>query len=298
MIKIIKIEKEYDIRLDKYLKSLFNSLTQSFIEKNIRKKNILINDLKTSSKYIVKQNDILKISNFHKDKFKNKIVFKRKVIISSDILNKFKKSIIFQNKDFLIINKWTAIATQGGSKINISIDDLINKISPEYKLVHRLDKDTSGLLIISKNKNTAKIFGNLFKQKLIEKKYLAICEGKPKIKESNVDLDIRNKFNKIEKTKTYYKTLHSFNGISIILFKPLTGKTHQIRIVSKNLSSPIIGDEKYNNQSKFNNEILKLNAHILKFTIYNNVYEFISELPKDFIKFIKKNKLKYLNKDL
>ena len=298
MIKIIKIEKDFDIRLDKYLKNLFTSLTQSFIEKNIRKKNILVNDNKANSKYIVKRNDTIKILNFHKDKYKNKIIFNRKINISNDIIKKFNKSIVFQNDDFLIINKWSLIATQGGSKINISIDDIISKISLEYKLVHRLDKDTSGLLIISKNKNSAKTFGNLFKLKLISKTYLAICEGKPKLNESNVDLDIKNKFNKIEKTKTFYKVLYNFRGLSLILFKPLTGKTHQLRIVSKNLSCPIVGDNKYNNQSKYKNEILKLNAHILKFSVNNKYYEFFSELPEDFKNFIKHNKLKYMKKSL
>ena len=80
MIKYLKIQKEFDIRLDKYLKIKYSSLTQSFIEKNIRKKNILINNLKTSSKYIVKNNDILKILNFHEDKYKNRIIYKKKLL--------------------------------------------------------------------------------------------------------------------------------------------------------------------------------------------------------------------------
>ena len=293
MIKIIKIEKNFDNRLDKYLKIQYTSLTQSFIEKNIRKKNILINNSKTSSKYIVKKNDNLKILNFHEDKYKNKILFKRKLNVSKENIKKFEKSIIFQNNDFLILNKWPSIATQAGSKINVSIDDIIKNISLEYKLVHRLDKETSGLLIISKNKDYARIFGQLFKSKLIDKTYLAICEGVPKLKNSIVDLDIKNKLEKIDKTKTYYKLLHNINSLSLMLFKPLTGKTHQLRIVSKNLSCPIIGDIKYNHQSKFKKEILKLNAHMLKFSINNKYYEFSSQLPKDFLNFIKKNKLKY-----
>ena len=297
MIKIIKIEKNFDIRLDKYLKYTFTSLTQSFIEKNIRKKNILINNFKTSSKYIVKQNDNLKILDFHEDKYKNKIIFNRKVDISNEVLKKFNKSIIFQNNNFMIINKWSSIATQSGSKIKISIDDIIKKISPNYKLVHRLDKDTSGLLIIAKNRSSAKGFGNLFKLRLINKTYIAVCEGIPRLKESNLNLDIKNKFNKIEKTNTFYRVLHNLNGISLILFKPMTGKTHQLRIVSKNLTCPIIGDNKYNNQSKYNTEILKLNAHILNFSFNNEDYEFFSELPDDFKNFIKKNKLKYLKRN-
>ncbi len=296
MIKNLKIEYNFDIRLDKYLKSQFTSLTQSFIEKNIRKKNILINNSKTSSKYIVKKNDILNILNFHKDKFKNKIIFKKNTKVPDKIISKFNKSIIFQNDDFLILNKWSSISTQGGSKINISIDDIIKKISLDYKLVHRLDKDTSGLLIISKNRNSAKKFGNLFKARSINKTYLAVCEGTPRLVESKVELDIRNKLNKFEKTKTFYKLIKKSNGLSLILFKPLTGKTHQLRIVSKNLSCPIIGDKKYNIQSKYKKETLKLNAHILQFNYNEKNFEFYSILPEEFKKFINEKKLKYSNR--
>ena len=294
MIKKIKIENEFDIRLDKFLKLTFTSLTQSFIQKNIRKKNILINDKKTSAKYLVKKNDFIKILNFDENNYKNKIVFNRKIVISKYILKKFKDSIKFENNDFLIINKWSGIATQAGTKIDISIDDIIKKMSIEYKLVHRLDKDTSGLLIIAKNKNSAKVFGQLFKLKLIEKTYLAICEGVPKLKQSNIILEIKNKDNQIDKTKTFYRLLQNINSLSLMLFKPITGKMHQLRIVSKNLSCPIVGDNKYNNQSKFKSETLKLNAHVLKFSINDEKFEFVSNLSNDFINFMKKNKLKYL----
>ena len=293
MIKIVKIQNNFDIRLDKFLKNKFTSLTQSFIEKNIRKKNILINNSKTSSKYIVKNQDIIKILNFNENSFKNKIIFKKKIVIPESILVRFKSSIVYENDNFIILNKWSSISTQGGSKINISIDDIINKLSNHYKLVHRLDKDTSGLLIISKNKKSAKIFGEQFKLKKISKTYLAICEGRPKLKESMVNLDIKNKLNKVGKTQTFYSLLHNYLNFSLILFKPMTGKTHQLRIVSKNISCPIVGDKKYNINSKFNKEILKLNAHILKFSFDDKIYEFISELPKDFTYFLKSKKLKY-----
>ena len=298
MIKVIKIKEDLDIRLDKFLKIEFTSLTQGYIEKNIRKKNILVNELKTSAKYIVKKNDQLKILNYNKENFKNRVIFKRKIDVSFNLITKFNESIIFQNNDFLIVNKWSSIATQGGSKINISIDDIIKKISENYKLVHRLDKDTSGLLIISKNRNMAKLFGYMFKSGLIKKTYLAVCEGKPKLKESNVDLNIKNKFNKIETTKTFYKQLYNYKGLSLILYKPMTGKTHQLRIVSKNLTCPIVGDNKYNNQSKYKNEILKLNAHALEFVINDKKYIFKSDLPKDFKDFAKKNNLKYLKTNI
>ena len=298
MIKIIIINRDFNVRLDKYLKNKFTALTQSFIEKNIRKKNIIINNLKTSAKYIVEKNDELKILNFHKEKYKNKIIFKKNIVVPNELLKLFNKSIIYENKNFLILDKWPSISTQGGSKINISIDDIIKKISNQYRLVHRLDMETSGLLIISKNLETAKKFGKLFQLKNIEKTYLAICEGKPKITESIVELDMKNKFEKIDKTETYYKVLYFHGGVSFILFKPKTGKIHQIRKVSKNLGSPIIGDNKYNSHSIFKKENLMLNAYKLNFIIDNKDFKFCTEIPEHFNLFIKKNKLKSIKKFL
>ena len=87
--------------------------------------------------------------------------------------------------------------------------------------------------------------------------------------------------------------------LSIILFRPLTGKTHQLRIVSKHLNCPIIGDKKYNKQSKYNLEELKLNAFFLQFVINNKEYEFKSKLPNHFDEFLYKNEIKLIfDKDL
>ena len=186
MIKIIKIDDDLHYRLDKYLKIKYSSLTQSFIEKNIRKKNILINNKKTLANYIIKKNDKLKILNFHPDLYKNKIIFKKNIQIPSNILKIFKKSIIFENQDFIILNKWSSISTQGGSKILLSIDDIIKKLSPNYKLVHRLDKETAGLLIISKSLNSARIFGNFLLKNSTKKNH----------KEQNLNL-LNQKYQKV-----------------------------------------------------------------------------------------------------
>ena len=80
------------------------------------------------------------------------------------------------------------------------------------------------------------------------------------------------------------------------MFRPKTGKTHQLRKVAKNLNIPIIGDGKYNYYSKYYNETLKLNAYKLQFEVENKKYEFKSKLPLDFSQFLKKNKVEYLKK--
>tara|TARA_B100000963_G_scaffold165831_1_gene144042 strand:+ start:512 stop:1426 length:915 start_codon:yes stop_codon:yes gene_type:complete len=297
LIKNIKILNNFNQRLDKYLKLKYTSLTQGFIEKNIRKKNILINNYSTKANYIVKSNDELKILNFHEKLYKNKIIFKKNIKISKEILTEFKRSIIFENNDFIVLNKWSQIATQGGSKINTSIDHIIKNINSQYRLVHRLDKETSGLLLIAKNLDYAKKLSYLFKQKEITKYYIALCEGNPINNYSQVKLKITNKKLKVENTLTNYKLVNRNKSISTILFNPLTGKTHQLRIVAKNLGCPIVGDNKYNMYSKYKKEKLMLHAFALKFKINSKKFDFTSKLPDYFLSFIKKNNLK-ISKDL
>ena len=284
----------FDIRLDKWLRSNFSSLNQSFIEKNMRKGNIKVNNKKVTSKYKLQIKDEVIIFNYSKDVYlhqKERLLIKK---IPSKYNELFYSNIVYQNDNFIILNKWTGIATQGGSKINISIDDVIKNISNKYNLVHRLDRETSGLLIIAKDMETTKYFGKLFREQLIKKIYVAICQGSPKNKESEINLSIPDKkdSSKVSKSITSYKVYQTNNNISNVIFSPKTGKTHQIRIVAKHLGCPIVGDSKYNIQNKYNFEKLKLNAHILNFTFNKKDYEFISILPDHFKKFLKKYKLK------
>ena len=294
MKKILKVQTNYpDTRIDKWLKKNFNLLNQSFIEKNLRKGNIKVNNKKVSAKYKLLPDDEISIFNFS-EKIYNQISTNiNKKIIPKNYLKLFKESIIFENENFIILDKWSGIATQGGSKINISIDDIIKSLQKDYNLVHRLDRETSGLLIIAKNIYFTRLFGGLFKNRLINKIYLATCQGKPKNLESEVNFKILDKKNasKTYDTITNYKVLQTKDNLSNILFSPKTGKTHQIRIVSKYLGCPIIGDTKYNKEKKYNFEKLKLNAHYLQFEIKEKKYKFISKLPKHFLDFFNKNKL-------
>ena len=123
MIKIFKIDiNTADQRIDKFFKRQFCNLTQSFIEKNLRKKNILVNNHSSKSNYLIRVNDKITIKNFSEKiyiKFKPK---KSSVNIDKFIINKFNKSIVYQSDNFLVINKWFGIASQGGTNVIISID--------------------------------------------------------------------------------------------------------------------------------------------------------------------------------
>ena len=165
---LIKSSDHIDLRLDKWLKINFSSLTQNFIEKNLRKGNIKVNNSIQPSKYRIKLNDKIIIYNYSKEIYSNQKKDISNSVIAPKYKDLFKSAIIFENNEFIILDKWSGIATQGGSKINISIDDIIKNININYNLVHRLDRETSGLLIIAKNRNATKYFGKLFKEHLIQ----------------------------------------------------------------------------------------------------------------------------------
>ncbi|MDA9632647.1 RluA family pseudouridine synthase [Pelagibacteraceae bacterium] len=297
MIKILIIDdSSADQRIDRFLKRNFQNLSQSFIEKNLRKKNILLNKHLTKSNQIIKVDDKITIKNFSEEiyqKFERK---KSNLTINKSLITNFKKSILYENDNFLIIDKWSGIASQGGSNIVISIDTIIKNISENYNLVHRLDKETSGLMIIAKNLKYTRLFGKLFKSQKLKKTYLAICDGMPKLKESYVDLNIKNNSDKVIKTQTFYKILSYNNKTSLIKFEPQTGKKHQLRIVAKNLGCPIVGDIKYNLNSNKQKENLKLNAFMLEFDIEDNQFKITSSIPKDFTDYLKFKDIKFNSK--
>ena len=120
LIKNFKVkEKDEETRIDRWLKRNFSSLNQNFIEKNLRKGLIKINHRKVKANCKVIKNDIVNIFNYSIDDYRHIIKKLIHNIIPKDLKNKFDRSIIFENKDFIVINKWSDIATQGGNKKNI-----------------------------------------------------------------------------------------------------------------------------------------------------------------------------------
>ena len=141
MIKNIKVKRfDEDTRVDRWLKRQFTALSQNFIEKNLRKEIITVNSKKIKANYKTIVVDIVNIHDYSKTKYFNLNKKISEKYLPIEILKEFKRSIVYQNSHFIIINKWSGILTQGASKIGISIYDIIKKLSKHYNLVHRLDK--------------------------------------------------------------------------------------------------------------------------------------------------------------
>ncbi|MGB4192316.1 MAG: RluA family pseudouridine synthase [Rickettsiales bacterium] len=254
--KIIPITKdEYEARLDRVVRKKFPYLNQGSIEKALRSKLILVNQQKVAANYRLALGDYVQVSlSLIKD---NVFEPTRSIKINQEHLRLITDNIIFQDNNLMVINKPAGLAVQGGSGIRVSVDDIMPKIlemsetwSDEdsgHKLVHRLDKETSGILVIALNNATAKDLAYYFKHHQVEKQYLAILKGRLKTDQGQVS-SIINKYDKViheDNAITNYRVLAKKAHASFVEFLPITGKTHQLRLHSLELGFPILGDSKY-----------------------------------------------------
>lgn len=216
----------------------------------------------------------------------------------------FYKNFIFENDNFIILNKPYNIPVHGGTKVDYSIIDFLKHYS-YYKngyieLVHRLDKDTSGCLILAKNKIFLRKFHILLQSNLVEKEYHALIKGKINILFNSTFSNYQlNNYNvKIKKSYidsiNYYSIIKEYEKFSIIKIFPITGKMHQIRIHLSYIGNPIAGDVKYGSK-KFNFYLksIQLDRMFLHFTsikfkcpIDNKLYFIKAEYDESLIKFI------------
>ena len=295
-------ESEDQSRLDRCLRRNLGEINQSLLEKSLRNKHILLNGKKAKASDKIEKNQVIT--------YESSLFLKGKKVFSTISKNKknfyfnlYKKYLINENKNWFILNKPNKIAVQGGTSQNKNIDELLRSISndSQFKLVHRLDKDTSGILVIAKNLKTAKIFHDFFKNKKIIKLYLAVIYPPPSKNEqyikSNIEKsgssnlrkmttsDIKGKF-----AKTYMKILVKNSNYALALLYPITGRTHQLRVHMNYIGCSIIGDKKYKLNENFqdNENFLKLHSYIIKIP---NEEIIKAPLPKHFINFMKEKKL-------
>lgn len=255
------ITKEHQgLRLDKFLIS--RGLNFSLIQKLVRKKLIKVNSQRTEIAQRLEDGDSVTI-------FANlDLVEKVKTVksVSSDVIAQLKNSIIYKDENLIAINKKSGLAVQGGSGIKTSVDDILAHLKFDEvqtpKLVHRLDKDTSGILLIARNRIAADLLTESFREKTIKKTYLALVKGWPRQDSGVIDIPLCKKYHGIiekvypdkvngKRAVTNYTVIKYFEreDCSLVECNPITGRTHQIRVHLKEIGHPIIGDFKYGNKN-------------------------------------------------
>ena len=290
----VRVENSSNERIDKYLSSN-TELSRSLISKMIDDEAILVNNKKTKSNYKVRDNDIIFVSDDY--------------TIETDIKpEKMDLNIVYEDDDIIIINKPSGMVVHpgNGNYTNTLVNGLMyytNNLSDingtvRPGIVHRIDKDTSGLIIIAKNNKTHEILSDYFKNKTIIRTYIALVKGELKTDSATIDAPIgrsdkdrkkmavtlKNSKNAI----TDLKVLKRYKGYTLVKLKLSTGRTHQIRVHMAYIGHPVYNDPVYTNDkcSEFGQF---LHSYSMKFkhpTTKEMMY-FECELPLEFSDFLK-----------
>ncbi len=287
--------EEDNIRLDKYLTDKVN-LSRSKIQSLIKSGNILVNDSLTSNNYKVITGDKIKVLDTIKDPLLN--------LKPSNI----KVDVVYENDDFLVINKSSGMVVHPAPG-NYE-DTLVNALLGKYKLsnnsyrpgiVHRLDKDTSGLMLVAKNDFAHEKLSKMIEERVVERYYLALVEGTfpsltgtidapigrdPKYREKMTVTSINSK-----KAITHFKVLKRFKKYTLIACKLATGRTHQRRVHMKYINHPIVNDPLYGkvlNDYKDFGQLL--HSYKIKFPDPRSgeILEFSKEVPNEFQNILEK----------
>ena len=290
-----------DMRIDRWIKNTIGNVPQSLIEKSLRNGKIKLNKKKVKSSTKLSKSDKIYFYNFQFTENKKQ---KYKFEPSNQIIRENEEDIIDNNDDFIVINKKSGIAVQGGTKSKKNIIDIFSKskyfqYTKPYS-VHRLDKDTSGVFIIAKNRESAKLLTSLFRLRKIHKTYIAICNGeihqsKGEWKSELTRYDGNRKIT--EKAITKFRVIDKNNNSTLIQMNPITGRKHQLRKQLSELGHPIYGDSKYTFNKSFKrlNKDLMLHSYEIKFMINNKKFTYRALLPNYFKKLLITKKLKFLN---
>ena len=300
MPKTFTVEKDYhNSRFDRWFKAKVINLPQSLIEKIIRKNKIKINRKKPKTAYRLQLGDIVEIYDISKFKISDRPqILKYKP--SRKEVDVYDDYVLENNENFIVINKPTGIAVQSGTKSFRNIIDVLKDtkyfINSKPFIVHRLDKETSGVLIVAKNREYAQLFTSLFRIRKIHKTYIALTYGKILIKTKTLEDELISYDNGkkiVQKAVSHLKVLKNSLDYSYVELNPITGRKHQLRKQLYNIGHPIVGDDKYflnrrADKTKLKSKNLMLHAYKIKFLINNTKYNFKAKYNEEFELFLKK----------
>ena len=252
-------DEDHDIRLDRWFKRHFPSLQHAMLEKYLRKGAVRLDGKKAKSSDRIFTGQVLNYPDFGAD-----VSFIKAKPLATEQDAEFVQSLVlYKDANIIIINKPFGLPVQGGTKIKKSLDDMLGGLmfdaKERPKLVHRLDRDTSGVLVLARSTKTAAVLSKMFAGKDIEKTYLALTHGCPMQSVGSIDYRLlkavhgESSYERVavddeegKYARTEYRVVESLaRRFALMELKPLTGRTHQLRVHMQAIDCPIVGDEKY-----------------------------------------------------
>ena len=303
-------------RVDKFLKEevFFNlEISRGEITENIKKGKVLVNDKEVKPSYVLRKDDQIEL-DFDPEK-------KQEIVPNLNL----EIPIIHEDENIIVINKPAGIRVHMDSQemkntlVNFLVARYpgIEKIHDESRdawmrpgIVHRLDMDTSGIIVIARNEKTFLELKRQFQSKEVEKKYAAIVYGKLDEKEGVIEKSLarastykkqviatRKTKTKVREAITHYKVIQELGDYTLLEVSPKTGRMHQIRVHLASIGHPIVGDERYLLKDMKEKEFRRNGRHLLhaksiRFDLFGQSYFFETELPLDFLAFLDETQIK------
>ena len=247
-------------KIDNFLLKILKNIPKSHVYKILRSGEVRVNKKRVDTSYRLKLEDLVRIPPIAMEGQKNQTTEAPKWPHTAW----FEKSILYEDEALLAINKPSGIAVHGGSGLNFGVIELIRHLRPHAKfleLVHRIDRDTSGILLIAKKRSALVMMHEMMRQNRIEKKYTMMVQGhwteakkivELRLKKTltnrgerrvHVTIDENDEDQQMSKSIFYLKKI--LGPYSLLEAKLVTGRTHQLRVQLSHLGYPILGDDKY-----------------------------------------------------
>ncbi len=298
-VEIVKVKAiDEGMRLNRWFLKYYPGLSLGRFNKLLRTKQIKVDGKKVDAALKLSAGQEVRVPPLDAEKS-----IEGKKELGTKDLDFIRSLVIYKDKNIIAINKPSGLAVQGGTNTTRHVDGMLEGLKFEYeeapKLVHRIDKETSGVLVLARDRKNAEMLTKAFKEKNLQKTYLALTRGVPKVLTGDINAPLDKVGEKMQVVATGKRATTTYNVIdsvgkefALVEASPLTGRTHQIRVHLKHIGCPIVGDDKYfgETRKKYDEFANKLFLHAYKIDlsdIYSKKLVISASMPVHFVEAIK-----------
>ncbi|WLF84372.1 RluA family pseudouridine synthase [Moraxella sp. ZY210820] len=280
-------------RVDNFLINRLKGVPKSRIYRLIREGEVRVNKKRVKADTRLMAGDQVRVAPIRYQQ-KNQ----QDVPVSDKMADGLLQRIVYEDDGLIVINKPSGLAVHGGSGVHFGLIEILRTAlqKPYLELIHRIDRDTSGLVMIAKKRSILKKLQDLLREHKIRKDYIALVKGEVTLNQQLIDAPLlryelangerRVRISKDGKpSQTDWKVLQRFQGATLIQASPLTGRTHQIRVHGLSIGHPLLGDDKYGHHITSTIDAHRLCLHAIRLNIPD--YPLIeTDMPDDIQKII------------